>query len=152
MAYYNQGQYEPAIIYYRKAIEIENTNYTYLKNLGLALRMTYRYDESLDFYNKALEVNRDDFLIWNEIGILYYLKGDQENAIIHYKKAIEIQPSDPVLYNNLALALNAQGKTTEALHVTDSYPVSEELKNRVKELTKADLPWLFETGGNAVAN
>ncbi len=152
VAFYNQGQYEPAIIYYRKAIEIENTNYTYLKNLGLALRMTYRYDESLEFYNKALEINRDDYLTWNEIGILFYLKGDQENAIIHYKKAIEIQPSDPVLYNNLALALNAQGKTTEALHVTDGYPVSEELKNRVKELTKADLPWLFETGGNAVAN
>lgn len=152
VAYYNQGQYEPAIIYYRKAIEIENTNYTYLKNLGLALRMTYRYDESLEFYNKALKINRDDFLIWNEIGILFYLKGDQENAIIHYKKAIEIQPSDPVLYNNLALALNAQGKTTEALHVTDGYPVSEEFKNRVKELTKADLPWLFDTGGNEVAN
>ena len=152
VAFYNQGQYEPAIEYYRKAIEIENTNYTYLKNLGLALRMTYRYDESLEFYNKALEVNRDDFLIWNEIGILYYLIGDQENAIIHYKKAIEIQPADPVLYNNLALALNAQGKTYEALHVTDGYPVSDELKNRVKELTKADLPWLFETGENAVAN
>lgn len=152
VAFYNQEQYEPAIEYYRKAVKIENSNYTYLKNLGLALRMTYRYDESLKFYNKALEINSDDFLIWNEIGILYYLKGDQENAIIHYKKAIEIQPSDPVLYNNLALALNAQGKTNEALHVTDSYPVSEDFKNRVKELTKADLPWLFEKGENAVAN
>ena len=114
--------------------------------------MTYRYDESLEFYNKALEVNQNDFLIWNEIGILYYLKNDQENAIIHYKKSIEIQPSDPVLYNNLALALNAQGKTYEALHVTDGYPVSEEFKNRVRELTKADLPELFEPGENAVAN
>jgi tetratricopeptide (TPR) repeat protein len=150
VVYYNQKQYEPAIEYYRKALEIEGNNVTFIKNLGLAFRMTSRIDESIEIYKRALNLNSKDFLIWNELGILYYEKNDNEIAINYYKKAIMLQPNDPILYSNLALALNAQGKTAEALNVTSGYPVSDEVKQKVNELLKEYLPWLFESAESTI--
>jgi tetratricopeptide (TPR) repeat protein len=145
VVYYNHHQYESAIEYYRKSLEIDSNNYTCIKNLGLAQRMTDHLEEAIDTYNKAVKINGEDFLVWNELGILYYEKNDPDNAITYYKKAIELQSNDPVLYSNLALALNAQGKTSEALNVTSGYPVSDEVKQKVNELLKEYLPWLFES-------
>ena len=95
--YHNQGNYEAALKYYRKAMYIRE------KVLG--------------------EKHPSTAIIYNNLALLYQDQGNYEEALTYYQKALNIQekvlkenhPDTGVTYHNLALLYQAQGKYEEAL-------------------------------------
>ena len=77
--YYGKGQYDDALKYHNKALEIDEElndrvgmakNYN---NIGLVYYGKGQYDDALTYYNKALEINEsiEEQLAWRSIiGIL----------------------------------------------------------------------------------
>jgi len=56
----NLGNYEEAILYFNKALQIEPDNIDYLNNMGLALMTQEKYFEAFLFFDRALEIMPSD--------------------------------------------------------------------------------------------
>jgi tetratricopeptide (TPR) repeat protein len=135
----NQGEYEEAIKFYGKTIEIYKktlpSNHlsfagTY-GNIGTVYGKKGDCPKALSSYEKALEIrkqslppNHSHFAIsYNNIGIEYRNMGDYSKALSSYEKAIEIQkqslpPNHPQLavsYNNIGIVYNSMGDYPKAL-------------------------------------
>nr|2AVP_A Chain A, synthetic consensus TPR protein [Methanothrix harundinacea 6Ac] len=56
-AYYKQGDYDEAIEYYQKALELDPRSAEAWYNLGNAYYKQGDYDEAIEYYQKALELD-----------------------------------------------------------------------------------------------
>lgn len=91
LEFYNQQQYEDAILTINKSIVIntQNPEYHHLKALCLAHLMQYK--ESTDEIKYALEMDRANPEFYEMMANNYYFLKDNENAIKNYEKAIEYE-------------------------------------------------------------
>jgi tetratricopeptide (TPR) repeat protein len=105
VAYYHKAEYDGAIFYFSKAIEINPKDAKAYNNRGLAYDKKGEHDLAISDYTKALEIDPGDGMAYDNRGAAYFEKGEYEQAILDYSKAIEINPRDAVVYNNLAWLL-----------------------------------------------
>jgi tetratricopeptide (TPR) repeat protein len=115
LALYNLGQYQEAIKWYDKALEIKPSFTSAMNNKGLALYNLGQYQEAIKWYDKALEINPHDTNAMNNKGLALYNLGQYQEAIKWYDKALEITPTDAVVLNNKGLAFNNLGQYQEAI-------------------------------------
>ncbi|CAF3548300.1 unnamed protein product [Adineta steineri] len=135
----NQGDYEKAIWYYEKALEILRkilpsnhpdliTSYIYI---GLVYDNMGEYSKALSFYEQGLEIwkrtlpSNHPYLAasYSSIGSVYYYMGEYSQALSFYEKALEIEqkilPSNhPFLassYNNIGSVYYYMGEYSQAL-------------------------------------
>lgn len=102
-----KGQYDKAIDYYQKALDIDlnvfgaeypNTAIDY-NNLGLAWDSKGQYDKAIEYYQKALDINLKAFGAehpkvatgYNNLGSAYYQKGDYKTALEYFEAALPIR-------------------------------------------------------------
>ena len=91
--YYSLSEYNKAIEFFDKAIEIEPDHASAWYNKGVALSKLGRYDEELKAYDKAIEIKPDHAsACWYNKACAYSLKRDKENALKSLSKAIELNP------------------------------------------------------------
>jgi len=139
LAYKSKGEYDKAISYHEKALEInlittgENNPDTasIYNNLGSAYNSKGKYDKAIDYYKKALEIvlktigenNPITATPYNNIGLAYHSKKEYDKAIDYYKKALEINlktigennPNTATHCNNLGGAYNSKGDYDKAI-------------------------------------
>jgi tetratricopeptide (TPR) repeat protein len=60
-----QGNYDMAVISYDRALELDPSNITLLKDKGLALANLGKYSEAVDSFAKATSLNSSDAQAWN---------------------------------------------------------------------------------------
>jgi two-component sensor histidine kinase/Tfp pilus assembly protein PilF len=119
MVYYNQGEYENALIHYLKALkiseEIRNKKYISdnLCNIGTVYRIQGKYDKALEYQFRALKMDEgsgDKFAIASDqtnIGNIYFDAEDYQKAMIYYPKALKVfeelsdQQSVATVLNNI---------------------------------------------------
>ncbi len=133
------AEYEKAIIFYQKALEIdekivgkEHSNYaTRLHNLATVYRKQGRYDEALEKFEEALQIDEKTIgkehpsyaIRLNNLANVYYSQSRYEEAIEKYKEAMRItektvgkeHPSYAIRLNNLANVYYSQGRYDEAI-------------------------------------
>jgi tetratricopeptide (TPR) repeat protein len=147
----DQGEYEDAITFYDKTIEIDKKTLppnhltfanTY-NNIGTVYKNMGDYPKALSYYEKALEIQKQSLppnhpdlaSSYCNIGIVYQNMGDYPKALSYYEKALEIQkqslpPNHPDLamsYNNIGIVYENMGDSPKAL---SSYEKALEIKQQ----------------------
>ena len=105
-AYHDNGEFDRAIGFYLKALEInkqvlegENEGVAInLNNIGESYREKGDFEQALEHYQMALEIDQKVHTeehpviatILNNIGSVYDSKGEFHNALEHFQKALEI--------------------------------------------------------------
>ncbi len=83
-------EYEKAIEYFLRAIDINPENYYVLNNLGLALIRTGDFQEAKTHLEKAVEQDPQEAFIYNNLGIVYENLNQLEAARESYERAVEL--------------------------------------------------------------
>jgi len=110
----DEGNYDKAILYYKKSIELKPTPDSY-NSMGVCYRNKGEYDKAIQCYQKAIELNPNFVRTYNNMGIAYYHKNKYDKAIQCYKKAINLNPKSAVAYNNMGIAYNFKNEYDEAI-------------------------------------
>ncbi|CAF1553179.1 unnamed protein product, partial [Adineta steineri] len=135
----DQGDYEKAIWYYEKALEIREktlaSNHPLLatpySNIGSVYKRMGEYSKALSFYEKTLEIREKTFpsnhsllaTSYGNIGSVYDEMGEYSKALSFHQKAFEIRektlpsnhPELATSYNNIGLVYSKMGEYSKAL-------------------------------------
>ena len=109
--------YQDAINYYNKAIEINPEHANSYYNLGLLLHKIKNYKEAVKCFEKTLK-NQPGFKnANNNLGVIFYNLGENLKAITCYKNEIQINPQNIEAYNNLGIVFYNIGEVQKAINV-----------------------------------
>ncbi|MCE5194106.1 MAG: tetratricopeptide repeat protein [Nitrospiraceae bacterium] len=105
-------EYDNAIEYFRKAINVDSNYSEAYNNLGYAYMMKGKYKEAADVYNKAVsnKVYRTPEKAYYNLGQVYYRMGQYDDSIEAYKNALKRAVDFYPAYYGIALSQNAKGK------------------------------------------
>jgi Flp pilus assembly protein TadD len=131
--YYNLGyintvleNYEEAIVYFRRATEIDQTFAQAYQRMGECYMAMGKHEDAQKFLNLAAEIvkskdkqdeTRSEVLqevmrinpktinIFNTLGIIYRRQGRYEDAADQYRRALKVNPQDENIHYNLARTL-----------------------------------------------
>jgi len=141
-----RGNYEKALLNFKKALEIYKNGHLYLlyvyNNLGTVYSKQGDYDNAISFFQKAVNIAVQDgskpveaALGYNNIGQVYEIKEDFDLARNYFQKALDALLSifggdnvyTGIITNNLAKLLLKQGKYDEALsNLTNAQKIFKE--------------------------
>ena len=124
--YHVNKDYEPAMIAFDQAIEIQPDNANALEGKALVLRRISRFDESIELMDQALKYNpRDVGLVFNQGDSLMFVR-DYDRADALFEKAIEIQSDFIYAYFYRAMNFVLQsGDVDSARAMLESMPETE---------------------------
>src|SRR6266403_3905198 len=115
MAHYNlgivlseQGEADPAIDHYRRAVDLRPGYAEAHYNLGRLLVELGQPADAIAHYERAAAINPADAEAQNNLGVTLFGIGHTDDAIAHYQKALEIRPDYAEASCNLANALIAK--------------------------------------------
>ena len=121
---YLDDDWEQAISYYQRALEISATNNQPIASLGRDIVNYYLgnssyllelYEQALKYYDQAIAINPDYDAAWNNRGLALNELGKYEPAITSYDQAIAINPDLDAAWYNRGNALNELGKYEPAI-------------------------------------
>ncbi|CAF1435087.1 unnamed protein product [Adineta steineri] len=165
----NQGDYEKAIWYYEKALEIQQktlpSNHhelaTLYNNIGSVYASMGEYTKALSFFERALEINQKTLPSnhpklagpYNNIGLVYDRMGECSKALSFFEKALKIRqktlPSNhPDLagsYNNIGGVYANMGEYSKAL---SSHKKGLEIDQKTLPSSHPDLALSYNNIGN----
>ena len=104
--------YEKAVTYYERALQLDPGYPEASNNLFLTLRQAGRYygeqkndlGRSLDFLRRALDREPNDYETLRLLGIASGIGGDHSNAINYFARAAEVEPNNAQAWWNLGNA------------------------------------------------
>jgi len=94
-------QYEKAIPYLERAVELDPLYYEAFYNLGFAYEKMNMYDKALHYYNIAKRIDPEHLRVLAGIADLYDKMDKLEEAIKINKKIMEVDPSINLPYINI---------------------------------------------------
>ena len=98
---YDIENYDKAIEYYTKALEIEPDDPGTINNLGLAYVCKENYEAAISLYQKALHIDPEDTITWDNLGLAYEYNKEFEKSKDAYQKALDLDPSDEEIKQHL---------------------------------------------------
>jgi len=112
----NQENYQKALEFFTKAIDINKRDPAAFYNRGIANEELGNYKEAIDDYKMSMTMDGKMYKAntHNSIGYNYIQLEDYDNALIHLNKAIEIKPKEGMFYSDKGDALYELGKEEEA--------------------------------------
>jgi tetratricopeptide (TPR) repeat protein len=115
--YCKEGQYETALIYYSKGVELNLDNAAmYLTGRAHCYKELGQHDQALADFGKAIELDPDIAAYVRKYANTYYKEGQYETALIYFGKAIELDPDNAVRYlYSRAHACKAMGQLDKAI-------------------------------------
>jgi tetratricopeptide (TPR) repeat protein len=104
-----------ALEYYQKALELDPHNSFIYTNRALAYLRKQEYDQSLKNTLHALELNPNDAKAWNTQGCVYLALKQYPLAIENFNRALVCDPHYTDVYLNLGVAYNESQNLEKAL-------------------------------------
>ncbi len=102
---YAEGNYESAIEFYTKAININSNNVDYYYSRAMSKKSIQDYYGALSDLESALQLSPKTPLYHNQKGTIKYALGDYANAMKDFNKAIEVDSSYAMGYYNLGFSV-----------------------------------------------
>jgi tetratricopeptide (TPR) repeat protein len=109
-----QEKYEEAILTYKQAIELDETEAYAWFGIGYNYLNLKKYEECLRAYDKAIELGMVDSPIWGLRGICLQSLGLHEQAVQSFNKVIELDPNDDGGWAFMGQSLLELGRYLEA--------------------------------------
>jgi tetratricopeptide (TPR) repeat protein len=98
------GDYNAAIMFYTKALDVLPTHFKALFNRGFAYDKIGEYDKAIKDYTKAIEIDPQNAFTYYNKGISLDRKGEYDEAIWFFTKAIELEPKKADFFHNRGFA------------------------------------------------
>ena len=115
-SYHNvRGHYDVAEQHLRKALELNPQFVPAMFNLAELLRTQSRDDDAEPFLDKALQLSPEDASLHYALGLLYVRKKSYKEATGSLARAAELEPSELQYGYVYSVALEANGKISEAI-------------------------------------
>jgi len=112
--YKNMELYDKAVRAYRKAIELNEKDVVYYRNLAYSYIQLNRLDNVEDVFKRAIELGIADDFIHFKLGEVYRIQGDPDRAIEQYRRSLMINEGLVGARNAMANVLLAEGRLEEA--------------------------------------
>lgn len=94
-AYMRQDKLKEAGEYFKKSIEIDESDHALAYNVAEILFAASKTDEAIKYYNLAIKIKPDWPKSYKQLGYAYLNKGDTKKAIEMLKKFLELAPESP---------------------------------------------------------
>lgn len=104
VTYATAGNFNQAIGYFNKAIELKPDYADAWGGRGMSYSSKGDFDQALSDFNKVIEINPESAKAYYWIGVIYGRKGDSDRAISAFNKAIERDSKHAEPYVNRSLA------------------------------------------------
>jgi len=98
---YDNENYDKAIQYYTRVLELKPEDSNTMNNLGLALVCKSNYKEAISLYQKAIKIDSKDSITWDNLGLAYEYNNEYGGAKEAYQKALDLDPSDEEVQQHL---------------------------------------------------
>ncbi|AIP99214.1 tetratricopeptide repeat protein [Ornithobacterium rhinotracheale] len=111
--FYEDKNYESAIVEYSKVLISNANNVKANFNLGDAYYQTKQYQKAVTHFQKAADYSssaKDKVASYHNLGNSYMQQKNYDQAIKSYKKALRIDPKADATRYNLALAIKLKSK------------------------------------------
>lgn len=112
--YSQKGDFDTAISYRKKALELNAKDYTNCNNIGILYRLKKDDVSAEQMFKKSMEIEPDDIVAIASLGALYMTANRNEEAIEYLDKALDIDDSDGKVHADLAICYARIGKFDEA--------------------------------------
>jgi len=109
------NKFAEAAASYEEAIKLNQTQWAYYFNLGLAYKKMEKGEEARAAFARALELNPGSYSASKELAESLAKAGNYEEAKTLYRKALEISADDPDALYNLGLCQVSTGEGEAAL-------------------------------------
>lgn len=103
--YLKLKDYDKAIFWTKKALEIEPKNHAIYNNLGAIYLILGKLYDAINFFSEALRLKPDYAQAYNSLGIIYKKLENYEEAIKNFNNAIKYQPDYAEAYLGLGTVL-----------------------------------------------
>jgi tetratricopeptide (TPR) repeat protein len=115
-AFYSFGNYDSAIVYYKKAIALDASHSNFYVNLGSSLYYLQKYAESVPYFEKALAMDTSYIFAYPRLAYGYMITKKYNEAVNLYNKILSRDTTDQsTYYYNIACAKSILGKPGEAI-------------------------------------
>lgn len=108
-------QFDLAIGYYSKALEINSNLTTAYYNRGLSWDHKGDLERAFNDYTKVLEIDPRNYKTYNNRGFVLLRQEKFDQAILDFNKAIEIDPRSYKAFNNRGICYHKNGKYDQAI-------------------------------------
>ncbi len=112
--YEMKGDYSKALVNYKKALEMDRSNYAVINNIAYIYLRLNLVDESIAYSRMALDINKDNPPALINLGIAYARSGDMTSAKECLNNAFRLEPDNRDVILNLAILHERQGQFQEA--------------------------------------
>lgn len=116
----NLNQYERAISYFNKSLQLKPGDAFAIQALGTALSMLGRYSEALVAFDQVSQINPNYPDVFNDKGVVLTRMGDFEQSLPCFESAIKLDPTYADAYSNYGFSLFCLKKYKEAVVSYDS--------------------------------
>lgn len=111
---YGEQKYAEAAAAFEEAVKMNQLNWGYFFNLGLAYKKMDKKDECIAAFRKAVELNLESYSSNKELAEALGKGGAFEEAKKYYQKAVELSPDDPDAHYSLGACLSNTGEADAA--------------------------------------
>lgn len=105
---YDSGNYELAVKYYMKALEVEPDNVQVYTSLGSAWNYLGDQDKAIAMYKKAIMLEPNYSPALQNLGILYYSNNELDEAKLYYERYTNLNSGNADIYNLLGIIYGRQ--------------------------------------------
>ena len=115
----NASQYDKAIPYFDKILEIDPNNTKALNLKGVMLGQLNQTQKAIPYFDKVLEIDPKNIAALNNKGSALLKSHKYNESIPYFDKVLEIDPKNVPALSNKAGALMKLGKYNEAIRYAD---------------------------------
>lgn len=115
VAFHEDGKGDSALVYYRKATQLDPGLSKAYVNMGVLLDDMAKPGEAIAMFEKAVSINPNDFLAHAHAGYMLFEEGSHEEGYSHLAKALAIDSLDAQPHFYLAIFFWESGMYREAL-------------------------------------
>ena len=112
------GEYNNAVLQYKKALMKAPEDAVIFLNMGLAYANGGKNDEAMECFQKAIEIEPKNAVAYYNLGLIYYHKGNTEKEMECYQNAISIDPDFALAYYNIGIIYYNEGETEKETEYT----------------------------------